>query len=395
MLSTVWIVVIISSVIIGVSVFTGVWFGLDLGSKSSSPDLINTTKGPKTISSSSSSTSTAEPFTPGPVPSPPAPSGFKYVVYLDQANNDLAYSWSGQPHAFDPYLAKIAASGYTIAIMAFYLPGNSGSKPNTVPGSAHDAAQAWNRSLPVTKPPGLKILLSVGGSDFFPDASNMNFANAFGIEVGAYAATNSFDGLDFDIENFGTYFGNPWTADVVPWLIMLTNSARASYISTSNGRMPIITHAPQGPYFSHAFVPNNFQTYADFSQLIGDNVSWYNVQFYNQGPGNQNDGVCTDLNTNQAIPCCYSTAMSLATSSQSACPSFAWGSSVTEIINLGVPFQKVIVGKPIRSIDGGGGQVPGGINPLLGTLNYGGIMGWEWDGTSSTACSALFGAPCT
>lgn len=43
----------------------------------------------------------------------------------------------------------------------------------------------------------------------------------------------------------------------------------------------IISHAPQGPYFTPGFAPNG--AYREINRLIGNSIDFYNVQFYNQG----------------------------------------------------------------------------------------------------------------
>src|SRR5205085_7682608 len=91
----------------------------------------------------------------------------------------------------------------------------------------------------------------------------------------------------------------------------------------------IITHAPQAPYFaSTAIYPNG--AYNKVHQVVGSFISWYNVQFYNQGSTS------------------YNTYQGLFQTSGGWCP----GTSVNEIVTKGVPKHKVVVGKPATSADG-------------------------------------------
>jgi chitinase len=293
-----------------------------------------------------------------------------------------------------PYLQNAKNAGYNTAILSFYLPSGyptAHNLPGAPVGSPLLYATATNGGYAPTKIPGLDVLMSVGGDQLIPPIDDLSFATAFGIEVGQFAANNGFDGLDFDIENMA--FNSDLT---VPWLIELTNRARESYFLIK-GSIPIITHAPQSPYFNHAFAPSTVRDYTDFVRLIGDNVSWYNIQFYNQNHG-QSEGVCTD-DSGATIDCCYTTSIGLTTTSASDCPTNP-DTSIAEIIAGGVPWQKLIVGKSIRASDGEGGQIflPKTLKTLLTTTPetfYGGIMGWSWDGTAATFCNALYGAECT
>jgi len=43
----------------------------------------------------------------------------------------------------------------------------------------------------------------------------------------------------------------------------------------------IVSHAPQGPYFSPSFAPKG--AYLTINNLVDKFIDFYNVQFYNQG----------------------------------------------------------------------------------------------------------------
>ena len=290
------------------------------------------------------------------------------VIYMDSNGFPYWASWT-------PLLESVAAQGYNTVILAFYL----GDGPT-------DAAVTWTtvanglNSNPVvagtfstTVPPGMKLLVSAGGANF-----NMSSVDptVFGTAVGTWAAQNNLDGIDFDIENLlsGATANDPWPS-YIDWLTKSTTAAYNSYLSTAN-KAPIITHAPQGPYFGP--VGGNLWAgstggYTAVEKAVGKYINWYNIQFYNQG------GTC------------YSTTTGLTTNSASDCPVFA-GTSINEIVSYGIPANKIVVGKPLASYG-----FNGFISNLAGALDgvsYGGIMGWQWDGTPATSCATLLGQPC-
>lgn len=227
-------------------------------------------------------------------------------------------------------------------------------------------------------PDGLKLLLSVGGASDTPDWPNIESARTFGTAAGNYAASNGFDGIDFDIEG-----ADPnWSQYKLEWIIAITSTAITAFSQTS-GKTPIITHAPQAPYFTDWATGGASRNYIAVEQYFGTQISWYNVQFYNQGCDSPTVGVC-----------CYTTATGLATHSASDCTVFP-GSSVAEITAAGIPAHKIVIGKPMTTGDqySGGGYVANGIAPLMGATPYGGVMAWQWHGPAS-ACNLLLGALC-
>ena len=89
----------------------------------------------------------------------------------------------------------------------------------------------------------------------------------------------------------------------------------------------IITQAPQGPYFKDDHYQN--RAYVKVHEEVGDLIDFYNVQFYNQGN--------TEYNT-------YTQLFKAATG-------YFAGTSVQEIINKGIPKEKIVVGKPASQSD--------------------------------------------
>jgi len=279
------------------------------------------------------------------------------VIYMDSKGYSYWGSWTD-------LLQGMAEQGYNTVILAFYL--------STGPT---DAAVTWSttanglNSNPVapgtfstTVPPGMKLLVSAGGDQFYISSVD---PTAFGTAVGTWAAINHLDGVDFDIEHLspGSATNDPWPA-YIDWISKSTIAAYNSYLSVAK-KAPIITHAPQGPYFGPVSSSSSLWAgptggYTSVEKAVGKYISWYNIQFYNQGAT------------------CYTTTAGLTTNSAADCPE-APGTSINEIISYGVPANKIVVGKPLATY-ASNGFMPN----LAGALNgvsYGGIMGWEWDNT--------------
>lgn len=86
----------------------------------------------------------------------------------------------------------------------------------------------------------------------------------------------------------------------------------------------IITHAPQAPYFKEDHVRYTGGSYMKVHREVGQLIDFYNVQFYNQGDTT------------------YDTYAKLFKASRG----YFSGTSVMEIVNRGVPMEKIVVGKP-------------------------------------------------
>merc|ERR1719229_1721791 len=130
---------------------------------------------------------------------------------------------------------------------------------------------------------GIRIFISAFGGADHPmgnGADAVTTANA----LAAYADTHRYDGVDVDWEEaINGYFGAG--AGGEQWLCTLTNTLRNALSSEKE-----ISHAPQAPYFMGSTL-NQYPDggYATVHQLCGDNIDFYNVQFYNQGGSTYND----------------------------------------------------------------------------------------------------------
>ena len=156
---------------------------------------------------------------------------------------------------------------------------------------------------------GIKLLVSAFGSTDNPTSKDpTTVAN----NLADFVLANKFDGVDIDYEDNAAMEAGTG----VPWLITFTTVLRQ--------RLPgkIITHAPQAPYFDNDRYPG--RGYVGIEEQVGHMINFYNVQFYNQGS--------TMYNTESGL--FYQSI------------GYFLGTSVKEIIDRGIPSNKIVIGKP-------------------------------------------------
>jgi len=279
------------------------------------------------------------------------------VIYIDDGN------WNA------PQISIIGAAdaGFNVIILAFYM--------HTGPS---DFLEAWQRLSPSTKQniisnihsKGAVLLVSFGGgADRNPYTLD---AYSAGENIGRYAKSQYLDGVDFDLENFGQGFtANGHNAQwAISWCVNITYGAASGF-----GPGAILTHAPQSPYFGPIGATNTWAGpsggYTAVYNGIKDILTFFNIQFYNQGSN------------------CYVTYNSLFENGAGSCG--LPGSSVLEINKAGVDMDAIVIGKPVHPNDAGDGYVPAGtLNQWFQGANQSfgwsaGIMGWEWTDDGSTA----------
>jgi len=287
------------------------------------------------------------------------------VIYIDDGN------WNS------PQTSIIGASnaGFNVIILAFYM--------HTGPSDFLEAWQgldAGTKQATVAKlhSQGSSLLVSFGGgadgNPYTLDAYNT------GLTVGKYAKSQYLDGVDFDLENFDQGFtvnghSANWT---IHWCQNITRGAAAGF-----GAGAILTHAPQSPYFGAIGATNTWAGpsggYTAVYNGIKDILTFFNLQFYNQGSG------------------CYVTYNSLFQDGNAGSCGLP-GTSVAEINKAGIPMSAIVIGKPVHPGDAGDGYVnPSTLNSWFNTAGSqlgwkGGIMGWEWtdDGTTASWLKAIY-----
>lgn len=215
-------------------------------------------------------------------------------------------------------------------------------------GSSNDEVQKKLKKLYNDK--GIKILISAFGATEFPTSAGIDPIDCAN-KLGGFVNANNLDGVDIDWEDNAAMEAGKGEA----WLISFTRRLRELLPNH------IITHAPQAPYFKQEYYPGG--AYVTVHQQVGNLIDFYNVQFYNQG------------NTQ------YDTYNGLFLSSGSV---FS-GTSVKEIIQRGIPANKIVVGKPVTPGDASNtGWVSSNdlgqwTTTAYQTMNwYAGVMFWQY-----------------
>jgi chitinase len=165
---------------------------------------------------------------------------------------------------------------------------------------------------------GIKLLISAFGGTTHPTTFG-NDPKSTAEDLADFVANNNLDGVDVDWEDSAAM--ERGTGE--EWLITFTTILRQ--------KLPnhIITHAPQAPYFVDNLRKYPNGAYLTVNKKVGHMIDFYNVQFYNQG------------NTR------YDTYELLFKESKGYFP----GTSVEELIDIGIPAEKIVVGKPATRAD--------------------------------------------
>jgi len=264
--------------------------------------------------------------------------------------------------------------GYNVINLAFWLYDNPadfvgvwGSAPASAKQSAIDYAHSK----------GAIIMVACGGGTESPfDHSPADY----GTKIGQWAANNKLDGVDFDLENFAAGFLAPGkTSQVtIDWVVTANNAARSAFAAI-RGSQPIISHAPQGPYFGKIGDASTWAgTSGGYSAVESKTkIDFYNVQFYNQGTT------------------CYTSYESLFVRSAAGCDVFP-GTSISEIHASGIPMEKIVLGKPLLAGDASNGFTAGSaLKTMIATaksnnINWdAGVMFWMFHGADQQSARGM------
>jgi len=188
--------------------------------------------------------------------------------------------------------------------------------------------------------------------------------------VAQWTLNNHLDGIDFDLENINLGFESPYNsmtdAQVLSWIVTISNTARQVL-----GSSLYISHAPQAPYFGTPGAQNTWTGatggYTGVYQAASSSIDFFNVQFYNQGQS------------------CYVDYNGVFVQS---CGNFP-GTSISEIHEMGIPLNALVLGKIVTSADGVSGYVAAStinswVTQAASSLGWNtGIMGWVWQGDAT------------
>jgi len=206
-----------------------------------------------------------------------------------------------------------------------------------------------------------KLFVSAGGATdkpwvYYPGDK----ATQYGKDIAKWVVDNHLDGIDFDLENIGRGFltSSLTTEALIKWITDATTGAY-DYFNNANTKQYFISHAPQAPYFGpldldltcsttkpcwadNIVCPNTHVCNAPFVGSGPDGggytkifmdcsnmIDFFNVQFYNQS--------ATAYDT-------YDSLIKTSTPWQ-------YGTSYTQIHSYGIPYDKLIVGKPMFQDD--------------------------------------------
>lgn len=247
------------------------------------------------------------------------------AVYLSYGADLFTYGDLGET------IKKVVDFGYNLVILAFWIDASTGLDP-------YSAAWWWlnldpslrHSTLTYIHVRGAKITLAVGGATYNGyQLTGANSGTEFAQAASQMAKVLELDGLDFDMENFvspGFTTSTGLTkAQSIQWLRDATNVAR-----TILGPDALITHAPQSPYFSQ---PEFASGYLDFyldvpAPELKPSVDAFLIQFYNQG----------------------STYLTYQT--QMITNDFHPGTAIAQLIQRGLPPDKIVMGKLTQRTDG-------------------------------------------
>ncbi|KAJ8695242.1 hypothetical protein PTI98_007853 [Pleurotus ostreatus] len=273
------------------------------------------------------------------VPSPP-----HFLIYSDQpVSGELG----------PPPVSEIA--GFNVFALAFLL----------VDG-AFDKAKEWTRLSAAQRArvkaeyaaAGIKLIVSVFGATDAPTTNGADPVKTAN-EMADWVKEFDLDGIDVDYEDFDAV--NAGDGEAEAWVISFTRQLR---VRLPQGKF-ILTHAPVAPWFS----PNKFGggAYVTINKAVGHLIDWYNLQFYNQGDTE------------------YTTCEGLLFTSSKTWPK----SALFQIASSGIPFSKLVIGKPATSDDASNGFMS---TSELATcaqeakrLGWGaGVMVWEFPNANAS-----------
>ncbi|KAJ7576826.1 glycoside hydrolase family 18 protein, partial [Mycena floridula] len=160
---------------------------------------------------------------------------------------------------------------------------------------------------------GIKIIVSLFGGEEKPTTSGVDAVEFANIAVD-WVKKYGVDGVDVDYEDEEAFDKGDGSAEA--WVTTLTKTLKAGLPAGS-----ILSHAPQGPWFSNDFSKGG--GYLKVDKDVGALIDWYNIQYYNQGETS------------------YTTCDNMLNSS----PDFP-GTAIFELVKAGIPMDKLVIGKP-------------------------------------------------
>lgn len=184
----------------------------------------------------------------------------------------------------------------------------------------------------------MQLMASFGGATSFTDgfqqilnSPNYSDPNTLANDIVNWLYINNIPAIDLDIEFIPPVNVYPNTINLINYLGELSSCIK-NLGNIQFGYYPIVSHAPQTPYFNGNYY--NY-IYNQIEQLYGSSIDFYNVQYYNQGNYSYTS---------------YNSIFTLDTD---------FNASVSQLINANevnilycnIPSYKIIVGKPSNQND--------------------------------------------
>jgi len=212
----------------------------------------------------------------------------------------------------------------------------------------------------------IKIMVSVGGGGVTPTTDKWVPADA-AYNVAQFAKQNVLDGVDLDWEDSTAYAKDGQKC--LDWIVDYTQALRHNL-----GNERIISHSPASAYFCPTFPWDRltFQgLYFKVDKTVGPLIDFYNVMFYDSGPGSHDYETVQNLINESIINLPQSALLQIATNPD-------YKSSI----------NKLVIGKPVREgdkTDGGymladdlAKSVQEAMTKSLNKSWKAGIMGWQY-----------------
>lgn len=263
----------------------------------------------------------------------------KYIAYGDSYLNNNSF---GVP---DPNALK----GFTHYNIAFWTSTDGGS--DNVAEWIKASVTQRKAIVKAYNDAGIRLGMALFGETDAP-LSNGEDPYKLANRITNFVKKYNLQGVDVDFEEYDAFEQKRATK----WLIPFTRQLRANLPKEQY----YLSHAPIAPLFNTDSYPLG---YTWVEQRIGDLIDFYNIQFYNQDD--------------------YSTCHTLLVESKGEWPN-------TALIQLnqvyGIPFEKMIVGKPAREQDADNGYIdPHKLAVCLANFAVptgwkSGCMWWEYTG---------------
>lgn len=305
-------------------------------------------------------------------------SDFKKVIYIDYDVN-----WSNPTQD----VLNCFAAEYTHVILCFLIMDGTYKKVQ-----ATDVAMVWTADFTklVKKiNPDKKIMISFGGANVETRLVYDNFKNNvydLAAQILDFCNKANYDGVDLDLELISPAMA--FDADFRKFLIDLSNQLKnptPPQLEPPTKPPPgakILSHAPQSPYFG----PWGNGFYNAIEAGASKSIDFYNIQFYNQGADVYT--TCSTLYIDSGIVFPYTSVSQIINGE---------GSSGKNTYHP-IPYEKVLIGKPIGPTDASNGYMtPTDLWNCITTadgINIGGVMGWTYHNRSDSYCTFVQANSC-